>query len=160
MAALQSTPPLDTCHVQPSARICIGAGTWHFQPFIRMTMGLVCYPHLPCLDSVANVLDKILNHVSRAIITHTTKSMLNRMLLGHFRRPATTCPAPPAGRKDKDDGKSSLQQSLTAACKIMITLPPSKHHHDKPKSLPTIKGDKDPDTIKSPRTVKKKVSNS
>ena len=36
----------------------------------------------------------------------------------------------------------------------MMALPPSSHHHDKPKSLPTIKGDKAPDTIKGPHTLK------
>ncbi|RVW76966.1 hypothetical protein CK203_055535 [Vitis vinifera] len=36
----------------------------------------------------------------------------------------------------------------------MMALPPPQHHHDKPKSLPTIKGDRAPDTIKGPHTVK------
>ena len=35
-----------------------------------------------------------------------------------------------------------------------MTLPPSQYHHDKPKSLLTIKGDKTPETIKDPHTVK------
>ncbi|RVW80005.1 Alcohol dehydrogenase 1 [Vitis vinifera] len=82
------------------------------------------------MDSVSN---KSHDRVSRAIIIHFTKSMLDGTFLGHFKRPATTCPAPPAERKDKDGSKSSLLQSLIAACRIMITLPPSKHHHDKPK---------------------------
>ena len=102
----------------------------------------------------ASVVDKSLDRVSWAIIIHTTKSMLDGTLLGHFRQPITTCPVPPAERKDKDDGKSSLPQSLTVACRIMMALPPSQHHHDKPKSLPTIKGDKAPGTIKDPHTVK------
>ncbi|RVW71450.1 hypothetical protein CK203_057576 [Vitis vinifera] len=66
--------------------------------------------------------------------------------------PPPVCTA--AERKDKDDGKSSLPQSLIAACRIMMALPPSKHHHDRPKSLPTIKGDKALGTIKGPHTVK------
>ena len=35
-----------------------------------------------------------------------------------------------------------------------MALPPPQHHHDKPKSLPTIKGDRALDTIKGPHTVK------
>ena len=35
-----------------------------------------------------------------------------------------------------------------------MALPPSQQHHDKLKSLPTIKGDKTPDTIKDPHIVK------
>ena len=35
-----------------------------------------------------------------------------------------------------------------------MALPPPQHHHDKPKSLPTIKGNRTPDTIKGPHTVK------
>ena len=61
----------------------------------------------------------------------------------------------PTEQKDKDGGKSSLPQSLTVTCRIMMALPPSKHHHDKPKSFPTIKGDKAPGTIKGSHTVKK-----
>ena len=117
---------------------------WHTSP-IRMS-----YP-----DSMDSVSNKSHDRVSRAIIIHFTKSMLDGTFLGHFRRPATTCPAPPIERKDKDGSKSSLPQSLIAACRIMITLPPSKHHHDKPKGFPTIKGDKSPGTIKGPHTVKK-----
>ncbi|KAL6321434.1 hypothetical protein AAG906_016533 [Vitis piasezkii] len=74
-------------------------------------------------DSVDSVSNKSHDRVLRAIIIHFTKSMLDGTFLGHFRRPATTCPTPPAERKDKD-GKSSLPQSLIAACKIMIT----RHH--------------------------------
>ena len=117
---------------------------WHTSP-VRMS-----YP-----DSVDSVSNKSLDRVSQAIIIHFAKSMLNRTFLGHFRRPATTCPAPPIKRKDKNGSKSSLLQSLTVACRIMMALPPSKHHHDKPKSFPTIKGDKAPGTIKGPHTVKK-----
>ena len=35
-----------------------------------------------------------------------------------------------------------------------MALPPPQHHHDKPKSLPTIKGDRTPDTIKGPHIMK------
>ena len=67
---------------------------------------------LPCLDVLsgpnANVLDKSLDCVSRAIIIHTTKSMLDGTLLGHFRQPVTTCTPPLAERKDRDDDKSSI----------------------------------------------------
>ena len=35
-----------------------------------------------------------------------------------------------------------------------MALPPPQHHYDKPKSLPTIKGDRASDTIKGPHTVK------
>ncbi|KAL6315405.1 hypothetical protein AAG906_000516 [Vitis piasezkii] len=49
---------------------------------------------LPCSDVLsgpnASVLDKSLDRVSRAIIIHTTKSMLDGTLLGHFRQPITT----------------------------------------------------------------------
>ena len=41
-----------------------------------------------------------------------------------------TCPTPPAEWKDKGDSKSSPQQSLSAACRIMMALSPSKYHHD------------------------------
>ena len=109
---------------------------------------------MPYLDSGDSVSNKSLDRVLWAIIIHFTKSMFDRTFLGHFKRFATTCPATPTERKDKDDNKSSLPQSLTAACRIMMALPPSKHHHDKPKSLPTIKGDKAPDIIKGPHTVK------
>ena len=80
--------------------------------------------------------------------------MLDRTLLGHFRQPVTTYTPPPTERKDRDDGKSSLPQSLTTAYRTMMALPPPQHHHDKPKSLPTIKGDRAPDTIKGLHTVK------
>ncbi|KAL6319857.1 hypothetical protein AAG906_036926 [Vitis piasezkii] len=89
VAASQSTPPLDTWHVQPSVWMCTWTDMWHIQPSIRTIMGLACDIHLPCPD----------------VLT----------FLGQFRRPATTCPTPPVERKDKNDGKSSLQQSLTAA---------------------------------------------
>ena len=109
----------------------------------------------PIRTQVDNVSNISLDRVSRAIIIHFTKSMLDGTFLGHFKQPATTCPAPPAKWKDKDDSKSSLLQSLIAACRIMMVLPPSKHHHDKSKSLPTIKRDKAPGIIKGPHTVKK-----
>ena len=82
---------------------------------------------MSCLESVASVSNKSLNRVSRAIITYFTKNMLDRTFLGHFKQPAMTCPTPPTKRKDKDDSKSSLHQSLTTTCKIMMALPPSKH---------------------------------
>ena len=123
MAASQSTPLLDK---------------WHVQPSIRTTMGLACDTHLPYSDSMARVSNKSLDHVLRAIIIHFTKNMLDRTFLGHFRRPATTYPASATERKDKDDGKSFLQQSLTAACRIMMALPLStimtakkSSHHSK-----------------------------
>ena len=125
MAASQSTPPLDT---------------WHVQPSIRTTMGLACNTHFPRSDSMASVSNKSLDRISQAIITHFTKNMLDRTFLGHFRRLAMTCFAPPTERKDKDDDKSSLQQSLTAACKIMMALPPSKYHHDSQKVFPPFQG--------------------
>ena len=59
--------------------------------------------------------------------------------LDHFKRPATTCPAPPAEQKDKDDHKSSLQQSLIAPigywwlCHPLSTIMTAKNssHHSK-----------------------------
>ena len=43
---------------------------------------------------------------------------------------------------------SRLPRSLTAACRVMMALPPPWGHHDKPKSLPTIKeGGRASDTI-------------
>ena len=95
---------------------------------------------MSCPNSVASVSNKSLDRISLAIIIHFTKSMLDRTFLGHFRRPATTCPMPPTERKDKDDDKSFLQQSLTAACRIMMALPPSKHHHDSQKVFPPFPG--------------------
>ncbi|RVW20970.1 hypothetical protein CK203_055237 [Vitis vinifera] len=90
-----------------------------------------CYAHFPCPDVLAGIRARILN------------------------RSDLPQPALPAYRaKRLDDGKSSLPQSLTAACRIMMALPPSKHHHDKLKSLPTIKKDKAPGTIKRPHTIK------
>ena len=82
-------------------------------------------------DPVANVSNKILDRISWAIITHFAKSILDRTFLGLYRRPATTCPAPPVEWKDKGDGKSSPQQSLSAACRIMMALPLSEYHHNR-----------------------------
>ena len=43
---------------------------------------------------------------------------------------------------------SRLPRSLTAACRVMMVLPPPWEHHDEPKSLPTIKeGGRASDTI-------------
>ena len=136
MAASQSTPPLDTWHIQPSIRMSTWIDTWHVQPSIRTTMGLACDAH-PYPDVLfglnASVSNKSFDHVSKSIIIHFTKSNLDRTVLGHFKRPATTCHALPVEWKDNDDDKSSLQQSLTAAYRVMIALPPSKHHHDSQK---------------------------
>ena len=119
------------------------------QPWDRHAM------HTPCSDSMASVLNKSLHRVLRAIIIHFIKSMLDKTVLGHFRQPATTYPSLPVERKDKDDDKSSLPQSLIVASRIMMALPPSKHHTDKPKSLPTIKREKTLGTIKVLHTIKK-----
>ncbi|KAL6329741.1 hypothetical protein AAG906_035389 [Vitis piasezkii] len=44
---------------------------------------------------------------------------------------------------------SHLPRFLTAACRVMVILPSPQGHHDKPKSLPTIKeGSRTSDTIK------------
>ena len=102
----------------------------------------------------ASVLTKSLGHETQAIIVYTARSMLDGTLLSHFKQPVTAYTRPPAKRKNKNDGKSSLPQFLTAACRTMMALPPPQHHHDKPKSLPTIKGDRALDTIKGPHTVK------
>ena len=102
----------------------------------------------------ASVLTKSLGRETQAIIVYTARSMLDETLLSHFRHPVTAYILPPAERKGKDDGKSSLPQFLTAACRTMMTLPPLQYHHDEPKSLPTIKGDRAPDTIKGPHIVK------
>ena len=102
----------------------------------------------------ASVLTKSLGRETQAIIVYTARSMLNETLLSHFRHPVTAYIPPPAKRKDKDDGKSSLPQFLTATCRTMMALPPPQHHHDEPKSLPTIKRDRAPDTIKGPHIVK------
>ena len=93
-----------------------------------------------CPDSVVSVSNKSFDRVSQAIIIHCTKSMLDRIILCYFRRPATTCPTLPIERKDKDDDKSSLQQSLTTACRIMMVLPPFKQYHDNQKVFPSFWG--------------------
>ena len=97
----------------------------------------------------ASVLTKSLGRETQDIIVYAARSMLDGTLLGHFKQLVTTYTPSPAERKDMDDGKSSLSQSLTAACRIMMALPPPQHHHDKPKSLPTIKGDRALNTIKA-----------
>ncbi|RVW44247.1 hypothetical protein CK203_099616 [Vitis vinifera] len=55
MAASQSTPLLDSWHIQPSAWMCTWNDTWHVQPFIRTTMGLVCDTHLPWQDVLSGL---------------------------------------------------------------------------------------------------------
>ena len=97
---------------------------------------------MSCPDSMVSVSNKSLDCVSRAIITHFTKSMFDRTFLSHFRRLAMTYPTPLAEQKDKDDSKSSLQQSLTAACRIMMALPPSKHHQNSQKVFLPFQGTK------------------
>ena len=90
----------------------------------------------------------------RAILVYTARSTLDGTILSHFRQPVTAYTTSPAEQKDRDDGKSSLPQFLTVACRTMMALPPPQHHHDEPKSLPTIKGDRASDTIKGPHTMK------
>ena len=54
---------------------------------------------------------------------------------------------------------SHLPRFLTAACRVMMILPSPQGHHDKPKSLPTIKeGSRTSDTIKKGLHAKRKVS--
>ena len=102
----------------------------------------------------ASVLSKSLGRETQDIIVYVARSMLDETLLDHFKQLVTTYTSPPVERKDMDDGKSFLPQSLTAVCRIMMALPPPQHHHDKPKILLTIKGDRAPDTIKCPHTMK------
>ncbi|RVW87645.1 hypothetical protein CK203_041200 [Vitis vinifera] len=52
---------------------------------------------------------------------------------------------------------SHLPRFLTATCRVMVILPSPQGHHDKPKSLPTIKeGSRTFDTIKKAFTQKEK----
>ncbi|RVW25961.1 hypothetical protein CK203_098036 [Vitis vinifera] len=52
---------------------------------------------------------------------------------------------------------SHLPRFLTATCRVMMILPSPQGHHDKPKSLPTIKeGSRTSDTIKKGIHVKRK----
>ena len=95
---------------------------------------------MPSPDPVASVSNKILDRVSWSIINYLAKSMLDRTFWGHFRWPTTTYHAPPTKWKNKDDDKPSLQQSLTATCRVMMTLPPSKHHNDSQKVFPPFQG--------------------
>ena len=82
-------------------------------------------------DPVVVVPNKIPNRISWAIITHFAKSILYKTFLGLFSQPTTTCPTPPVEWKDKGDNKSFPQQSLLAACRIMMALPPFEYHHDR-----------------------------
>ena len=115
-----------------------GRPPWPHKTFFRWTRGmshplfgrshrLTCGTPIPCLDLVVGVSNRIPDRISRTIITHFAKSILDRTFLDLFKRPATTCPTPPAEWKDKGDGKSSPQQS---DCRIMMALPPSEYHHD------------------------------
>ena len=102
MAASQNTPQLDTWHVQPSVWIFL-MGHVALSTLHPDDHGTGVLSTLPCPDVLfgpnASVLDKSLDHVSRAIIIHTTKSTLDRTLLGHFRQPVTTCTAYRAKRQ-------------------------------------------------------------
>ena len=108
------------------------------------------------LDPVARVSSKILDCISRAIITHFAKSIRNKTFLGLFRWTTTTCPTPPAEWKDKSDGKSSppaisvsrLQDNDGSATLWAPSWQP------KSKSLPTIQRDEALSTIKWPSTTK------
>ena len=104
-------------------------GTSH--PLSGQSHGLTCGMPTPCPDPVVVVPNRILDRISWAIVTHFAKSILDKTFLGLFRRPATTCHAPPVEWKDKGDGKSSPQQSLLAAYRIMMALPPFEYHHDR-----------------------------
>ena len=73
---------------------------------------------------IASVLTKSFGHETHAIIVYVVRSMLDGTLLGHFKQPITTYTPPPAERKDRDDGKSSLPKSLTTTCKTIMALPP------------------------------------
>ena len=145
MVASQSTSPLGMWHVQFSVQIPSGGHA-------TLSNSSSEWPPLSCPDVLsgpsANVLDKSLGLVSRAIIIYTTKSMLDGTLLSHFRQP----PSPRRLQNEKIEMTTShpshhLWQPSAGQWWLY-------HHHDKPKSLPTIKRDKAPDTIKNPHTVK------
>ena len=91
---------------------------------------------------------KSLGLETRAILVYTARNTLDGTILSYFRQPIAAYTPPPAERKDRNDGKSSLPQFLTTACRTMIALSPPQRHHNKPKSLPTIQGDRASDTIK------------
>ena len=102
----------------------------------------------------ASVLTKNLGRETQTIIVYIVRSTLDRTLLSHFRQPVTAYTPSPTELKDRDDGESALPQFLTAACRTMMALLPPQHHHDQPKSLPTIKEDRASNTIKDFHTMK------
>ena len=117
---------------------------------------------LSCLDMLSgpsvNNLTKSLGHETRAILTYTARSTFNGTILSHLRQPVIACTPPPAERKDRNDDKPFPPRYLTTACRTVMALPLPQRHHNKPKSLPTIKGDRASDTIKGASMRGEKVS--
>ena len=83
------------------------------------------------------------------ILIYTARSTFDKTMLSHLRQLVIACIPLPAQQKDKNDGKPPPSPwYLTAAYRTMMALPLPQHHHDKPKSPSTIKGDRVSDTIK------------
>ncbi|RVX05882.1 hypothetical protein CK203_023913 [Vitis vinifera] len=98
----------------------------------------------------ASNLTKSLGCEMRASLVYTTRSTFDGTILSHFKQLVTAHIPSPAERKDRNDGKSFPPMISEAACRAMMALPLPQRNHCKPKSLPTIKGDRASDTIKEP----------
>ena len=98
----------------------------------------------------ASNLTKSLGRETWVILVYIARSTFDGTILSHFRQPVIARIPQLAKRKDRNDDKSSPPRSLTAACRTMMALPLPQRHHDKLKSLPTIKGNRAFDTIKGP----------
>ena len=149
MAASQDTPPLDTWHAQPSIRMSIWTDTWHVQPFVRAItwpdMWYLPLIWMPSPNLMASVSNKILDRVSRSIITHLPRSLQttchNLSCAAYkMKRQGWWQTIPSAisdSRLQGNDGSTNLQALLW-----------------QPKSLPTIPRDNALDTIKGSHTVR------
>ena len=128
MATPHNTLPGDTWHIN-SIRTSLGGAYDTLKPMVWTTPFLV---RTCCL-----------------ILIYTARSTFDKTMLSHLRQLVIACIPLPAQQKDKNDGKPPPSPwYLIAACRTMMALPLPQHHHDKPKSPPTIKGDRASDTIK------------
>ena len=146
MAIPHSTPPGDMWHINSLSGFP-PEGVRHSQTH-DPDDPLSC-PDMLYEPSVSNLI-KSLGRETRAILAYTARSTFDGIILSHLRQPITARIPPPVERKDKNDGKPSPPQYLTGTCRTMMALPLPQRHHDKTKSLPTIKGDRASDTIKEP----------
>ena len=146
MATPHGTPPGDTWHTNSLSGFPQG-GIRHSQTH---------YPDDPlsCPDmlsglSVSNLIESLGREMG-AILVYTARSTFDGTILSHFKQLVTAHIPSPAERKDRNDGKSFPPMISEAACRAMMALPLPQRNHCKPKSLPTIKGDRASDTIKEP----------